>query len=161
MKSGAALNRHNSKQDYETPDEFIEAVERRFGRIEFDLAAHAKNTKHRRFFSKQHNSLEQDWHQLGGLLWLNPEFKYIAPWAEKCKVEAAKGARIALLTPASVGTVWFAEHVHGNALVLGLSPRLTFGGEKTPYPKDLMLSMFGPAGEVPWGRGFDVWRWKL
>jgi hypothetical protein len=45
--------------------------------------------------------------------------------------------------------------VHKHALVLGLSPRLTFVGCPTPYPKDLMLSVFCES----W-IGFDVWRWK-
>lgn len=159
-RTGASLNRGGSKQDYETPDEFVAAVAKRFGRIEFDLAASPHNTKHRRYFSKEQDSLAQKWHQIGGLLWLNCEFANIDPWAEKCAAESLLGARIALLTPASVGTVWFAQHVHGRALVLGLSPRITFVGEPTPYPKDLMLSVFGPPGVVPWSPGFDVWRWR-
>ncbi len=40
-------------------------------------------------------------------------------------------------------------------MVLGLSPRLTFEGTKDPYPKDLMLSVFGYGMN-----GFDTWRWK-
>jgi hypothetical protein len=46
------------------------------------------------------------------------------------------------------------EYVWREAHVYALSPRLTFKGEKWPYPKDCMLSVFG---EQP---GFEVWRWK-
>lgn len=159
-KTGASLNRGGSKQDYGTPWDFIRAVERRFGPITFDLAASPHNAKHERYFSRQDNSLKQDWHKIDGLLWLNCEFALIEPWAAKCREEALLGARIALLTPASVGSVWFSRHVHRRALSLGLSPRLTFEGEKSPYPKDLMLSLFGPVGAVPWCPGFDVWRWR-
>lgn len=42
-----------------------------------------------------------------------------------------------------------------KAMVLGLSPRLTFKGEKDPYPKDLMLSVYGQAYS-----GFDTWNWR-
>lgn len=57
--------------------------------------------------------------------------------------------------PASIGSNWFAEHVHRRALVLGLNgPRLKFEGSPDPYPKDLMLVCYG---ESP---GFDVWRWR-
>lgn len=90
-------------------------------------------------------------------LWLNPEFNNIAVWAEKCAEEARfmRRGRILLLTPASIGTNWFRDHVEGKAMVEGLSPRLIFKGEKDPYPKDLMLSVYGQAHS-----GFGTWKWK-
>ena len=33
----------SSKQDYSTPRAFLDAVEKRFGRIKWDLAAHERN----------------------------------------------------------------------------------------------------------------------
>ncbi len=44
-RTGASMNRGNSKQDYETPDDFIAAVVKRFGRLSVDLAATADNRK--------------------------------------------------------------------------------------------------------------------
>lgn len=41
----------DSKQDYSTPDDFLGAVTRRFGPIQFDLAAHKLNAKHERYFA--------------------------------------------------------------------------------------------------------------
>lgn len=41
----------DSKQDYATPLELIAAVEKRFGKVVFDLAAHSENTKHERYFA--------------------------------------------------------------------------------------------------------------
>ena len=143
-----------SKQDYGTPREFLDAIEQRFGATTFDLAAHAENTTHPDYFSPEVDSLAQDWTQLAGNLWLNPPFGDIAPWAAKCAASAAPHRRIFMLTPASIGSNWFAAHVLGKALVLGLSPRMTFVGAPDPYPKDLMLSIFG---EFP---GFGVWRWR-
>lgn len=150
-----------SKQDYGTPPEFIQAVEARFGMLTFDLAATSRNTVVPdtpsgicRYFSRRKNSLAQDWRMIHGLLWLNPEFERIGRWAEKCAASASSRTRIMLLTPASVGSEWFANHVHPNAITLGLRPRLIFVGERQPYPKDLMLSLFGFGA-----RGFDTWRW--
>jgi hypothetical protein len=40
-----------SMQDGSTPRDFLAAVERRFGPIGFDLAAHRANTKHARYFA--------------------------------------------------------------------------------------------------------------
>jgi hypothetical protein len=44
----------DSKQDYATPAEFIAAVEKRFGPIQFDLAAHRANKRHERYFAPLH-----------------------------------------------------------------------------------------------------------
>jgi hypothetical protein len=41
----------DSKQDYGTPREFLDACEKRFGPIIFDLAAHRGNKKHARYFA--------------------------------------------------------------------------------------------------------------
>jgi hypothetical protein len=104
------------------------------------------------FYGIEENSLSQDWSQLVGNLWLNPPFGSIAPWAKKCRT-IKFSAIIFFLTPASVGSNWFAENVHEKARVFFLSPRICFDG-KNPYPKDLMLSMFG--GPI----GYECWRWK-
>lgn len=145
-----------SRQDYATPWDFIYAVERRFGPLAHDLAAAAETAKATSYFSPETDALDpaREWHTIVGNLWLNPPFADIEPWAAKCKVEAARGARILLLTPASVGSAWFAEHVHRHAMVFGLGPRIKFVGEKDAYPKDLMLSAYG------FGVGFDTWYWK-
>lgn len=44
----------DSKQDYATPNDFLEAVTKRFGPIVFDLAAHRLNKKHPRYFAPSH-----------------------------------------------------------------------------------------------------------
>lgn len=150
-----------SRQDFGTPWPFIRAVEARFGRIEWDLAAHHENSKCGEFFygpGSKHgvDSLVVSWaaRHPTGTLWLNPEFANIEPWAEKCSNEAVRRqGLIAMLTPASVGSEWFAEHVHRKAFVLGIRPRLSFDGN-APYPKDLMLAVFGHGLS-----GFDTWRW--
>jgi phage N-6-adenine-methyltransferase len=146
-----------SRQDYGTPISFIHAVENRFGGpITWDLAAHADNAKCANYYDQRQDSLAQDWTQLRGNLWLNPPFADIEPWARKCKESRVEGRRIFLLTPASVGSLWFAEHVHGHALVLGLCPRLRFEGAKDDYPRDLILSVYSAHMRI----GFEVWKWK-
>lgn len=160
---------HRSKQDYATPREFLDAVEDAFGRLGFDLAASPENTVcPEMFFSTATDSLQEDWHTLPrGLLWLNPPFGSIAPWAEKCALEAQRGAEILFLVPASVGANWFWDHVAPFAHVYALSPRLSFDG-KNPFPKDLILAHFKPPQEITYGgvskqyraHGFSRWQWK-
>lgn len=152
-KTGATFNRGGSKQDYQTPAVFMAAVLKRFGPINFDLAASPHNTQHANFFSEQDDSLRQEWHKIAGNLWLNPPFSNIAPWAAKCHAESQLGARILFLVPASVGANWFRDHVHRHAFILSLNGRMSFDG-KQPYIKDLVLICHG------WGVGFDTWDWR-
>lgn len=159
MKTGAALNRHRSKQDYQTPRAFLEAVERRFGPIVWDLAAHEGNHVAHSWYGPGSESAADSldpsirWHRVGNL-WLNPPFNDIEPWAQKCKNEMADTSygKLSFLVPASVGSEWFAQYVWGHSRVLPLRPRLSFDGVN-PYPKDCMLCVYG---EAP---GFEPWRW--
>lgn len=155
-KTGASLDRANSKQTWRTPLDLLYAVEARFGKIAFDLAAHSRNCVVPNFFSKREDSLHQDWTKLRGLLWLNPPFDDVRPWVKKVSLSAGREKPIAFLTRASVDSEWFYKHVHGKAFVMPLRGRVTFVGAPDPYPAGLMLSYFDGGQTV----GFEPWRWK-
>jgi len=148
-----------SVQEVSTPPEFIRAVEAHLGwNFTFDLAANAANSiRGSNFFGPGstwgEDALKESWTGIG-FCWLNPPYADIGPWAEKCVAEQWAGATIAMLIPAAIGTNYFREHIHGKALVLALSPRLTFVGHTQSYPKDLILCVYGVRP------GFDCWRWK-
>jgi hypothetical protein len=153
-----------SKQDYETPDEFVRAVERLVGiagqGFAVDLAATEANSKGQTCITPEADSLVVNWLRLpsaseGRWCWLNPPFAHLEPWVAKCAYARRNGLRIACLLPAGVGTNWFAAHVAGQAMVLFVRPRLTFVGHDDPYPKDLILCLYdGPrVGYAPW-----VWK---
>jgi hypothetical protein len=95
-----------------------------------------------------------DWSEIDGDRFLNPPFADIEPWAKKSALHRHAG-RTFMLVPASVGSNWYAEHVHGIAHVVALSPRLMFIGETNPYPKDLALLIWSSVCG-----GFSTWRWK-
>ena len=153
-----------SVQEVQTPREFLDAVERRFGVLTWDLAADETNHVTKDWSGPgsevQVDSLAGAWWALPpGFKWLNPPYGNIAPWAEKCANDAHCNwhngpSRIALLVPASVGSNWFANYVDGKALVLFLRPRLTFVGHTQSYPKDLILALYG---EKP---GYECWDWR-
>jgi phage N-6-adenine-methyltransferase len=150
-----------SEQTVQTPPAFVAAVQARFGRIGFDLAATAENSVAGAlaFFGPRsldgEDAFTQEWPR-GKLCWLNPPFGNVRPFATKAAAEAKRGIRTAMLVPASVGSNWFAEHVHGKAMVLALRPRLTFVGQEDPYPKDLILCLYGPW----YPAGFATWQWN-
>jgi hypothetical protein len=154
-RSGASFHRGNSKQNYSTPADFRTAIIKRFGFPAWDLAASAENYfgPKGKFFDEENNSLLHEWHKIEGLLWLNCPFGNIEPWAKKCSEEANNGAKILFLVPCSVGSVWWALHVHQQALVFFLRPRLSFDGMNS-FPKDCALIHYGAAPS------YDLWKWK-
>lgn len=149
-----------SEQIVCTPPEFLHAVQRRFGPIGLDLAATRENRVCPMHFGPGSelalDTLDPKVSWSGRTLrWLNPPFGNIPPFARKC-AEQRHHAPIALLTPAGVSTLWFADFIHGKALVLALRPKLIFVGQEQSFPKDLILSVYGPY-IAP---GFDTWKWK-
>lgn len=148
-----------SVQEVGTPPEFLDAVQKRFGTLEFDLAANRENSVCGPHFFGPGSGLSADslsvwWGAKPMFHWLNPPYSNIEPWAAKCATDRHPEGRIAFLIPAAVGTNYFSRHIHEKALVLFLSPRLTFVGHTQSYPKDLILAMYG---EKP---GYECWRWK-
>lgn len=154
-----------SNQHWGTPRDFLDAVERRFGKIGLDLAAKDDNHVVPAWFGPGSPFEVEDalapstrWHDFVDaqeLRFLNPPFEDIDPWASWC-ASFRNLTTIAMLTHAAVDTKWFEDHVWGKALVLLLRPRMTFVGATEGYPKPLILSVFGPR-VAP---GVDVWRWK-
>jgi phage N-6-adenine-methyltransferase len=158
-RTGASFARGSSKQDYSTPRIFLDAVERRFGKLDFDLAATKENRVAHDFFGPDNHdprfrdSLACNWSTLGGNLWLNPPFARIAPWAAKCAEPLLPRVRIFFLVPAAVGSNWWRDFVHKKALVLFLNGRLSFDG-KDGYPKDCALCVYGAPP------GYECWNWR-
>lgn len=152
----------SSRQDYVTPNDFISAVcgLLEIDRFAVDLAATKTNRKapdHIAWGAEDalsYHSWAQRLH--GGWGWLNPPFGRLAPWARTCQATARDGGRVAFLTPASVGAVWFDRYVFGTARVYFFRPRLCFKGD--PYPKDLMLSIFSP--EALADPFVATWQWS-
>lgn len=169
---GPTMRRHRSNQAHETPWELISAIEKRFGLIEIDLAATAKNRKAGRYITKKENSLKCNWAKMlkGGLGYLNPEFDPVTPWIEKSIEQQIAGARFVDLLQGSMDANWFwkmLRHCH----VYALEPRVTFEGEKDVFPKPLVLSAFncqhndepGKTIERVPGKfhGLYRWHWKF
>lgn len=155
-----------TKQDYGTPPEFIEAMERRWDHIAFDLAAHVGNRVVGDYFGpgslRAEDSLSQDWTQLQGFLYLNPPYSDVEPWAKKCANSIVHGGPvIRMLIPAAIGTNYFREWIWPYANVIALSPRISFlgqeGGKADSFKgRDLMLCEYYYGS----GKNFSCWRWK-
>ncbi len=141
-----------SRQDFGTPVEYLDAIAHRFGRIEFDLAARADNTVAIDFHGPDTDSLRQDWSLPGvRVAFLNPPFENIRPWAAKCESVRMLPRWTIMLVPASMGSLWWRDHVLGKCQADGI-PRMQFREATGLYPKDLacLAYGFGVAGSGYW-----------
>ena len=150
-----------SEQSVGTPPEFLYAVKKRLciGNFDVDLAADTHNAVCANYYDEQMDALADNnsWKVTqGGWAWCNPPYGKISPWVEKASKEAAEGAHIAILVPASVGSNWWRDHVEPYAYQSFLNGRLTFLGHTSPYPKDLALLLY-----TPWCfTGHEIWYWR-
>lgn len=144
-RSRAALER--AKTDYGTPVEIYQQLDELF-RFTIDLAAHASNAKHPRFFSPADNSLAQSW--AGETGFLNPPYgRGIESWLAKARHAAInERAVVVQLIPANVGSAWWR--------------RLVLGAERHDAGR-LVASWWAPETQVLWLRweglitGVHVW----
>lgn len=153
--------KHRSKQDYETPDNFLEAVKDHFDIRNFiiDLAATHKNAKAHDYYTEEMNSLILPWNSFGGWNWCNPPYSNIDPWVHRAYQESREGsyeAKTLMLLPAGVGSNWWKKWVHGKCTVHLLNGRLTFKGATSCYPKDCVLLQYQPGC---WCNDYRVWTW--
>jgi hypothetical protein len=163
------MGRKKGKQDYVTPMDFLDLVEARFSiRFVLDIAASPENARRPAFYTQKDDALKQRWQfDIEGSAvtqgiplafaagWLNPEFNAMRAFAPYCAEMAQAGARFATLTLNSTASGWYRNYVQPNAMVFELGQRLTFEGQKYPFDRDLMLSLWG-MGMV--GHGWWDWR---
>ncbi len=146
-----------SEQSVGTPRVFLDAVEKRFGKIGLDVAALPENAVASRFWTPTDNGLEQSWRSLDGIAFCNPPYGNITPWVTKASFEWwVCGSPSLVLVPASVGSNWWRQRVHREASIYLLNGRLTFVGHDKPFPKDCALLLYGPRA----ADRYTVWDWK-
>jgi hypothetical protein len=156
----AKVNQPHARQDYCSPPELLEAVQVRFGQITFDAACTTENAVAAFGYAYPAvDALAADWSELADQrVWITPPFGLSRAFARKA-AESQQGLMrplVMLLVPASVDSNWYREHTHGKALVLPLSPRITFVGQPAPINRPLMLCVYGPY-ITP---GFEPWQWQ-
>jgi len=129
---------------WETPPEVFEPLHREFS-FTIDVCAQASTAKVPRFYTEEQNALERFW--AGERCWMNPPYgREIYAWTRKARIEAAAGALVVGLLPASTDLAWWHDDVLGHAeIVKWYRGRVRFltGG---PY----RASGFFPSVAVVW-----------
>jgi len=118
------------RNSYETPQWLFDEYNRQMN-FTWDLAATPENTKCEKFMTADIDSLGQSWDFVVGWAWLNPPYKPLKPWIEKCQAECALGTKIVALVPLpTITTLYFnPELVYRMDIVQG---RISFERHGVP-----------------------------
>ena len=111
---GMANGRYNGNgREWSTPPEIFDPLDREF-RFTLDPCATVESAKCERFYTEADDGLAQSW--AGERVFMNPPYgKEIYPWTRKARDEAAAGALVVGLLPASTDLRWWHEDVVGHA----------------------------------------------
>jgi phage N-6-adenine-methyltransferase len=116
VKTGATRNngRYNGNgRHWETPPEIFGPLDREF-RFTLDPCCTAATAKAPHFFTEADNGLGQPWGT--HVVFMNPPYgREIYTWTRKAREEAALGATVVGLLPASTDLAWWHDDIVGHA----------------------------------------------
>jgi phage N-6-adenine-methyltransferase len=162
----------SAKSDWETPRDFFDAMNAKYGPFDLDVCANKINAKCQNYYSleENHDGLKFMWH---GKNWMNPPYGNaehpckknckkkrcvkrgshtlgyipgIKDWVRKALLESQKGCMTVALLPARTDTKWFHKFIYGqkNVEIIFLEGRLKFVGAKDAAPFPSMVVIFRP-----------------
>lgn len=133
----------SQSSEWSTPQEFFDALDREFG-FSLDVCATAANAKCDRFYTKENDALDQDWH---GTCWCNPPYgRGIQNWIRKAYDSSRSGATVVMLIPAHTDTRYWHELVHQASEIRFVKGRLKFSGASRAAPFPSVIIIFRPHG---------------
>lgn len=128
---------HSYKQDWETPDEIFEPLNKEFG-FTLDVCADTHNRKCDNFFGVATDGLSQHWY---GVCWMNPPFGFQGKWVKKAYEESLNGTTVVCLLPARTNTNWWHDYcMKGEIRFIRGRPK--FKGAKHGLPQPLAIVIF-------------------
>ena len=137
----------SSKTDqWSTPPIFFNTLNDEF-HFSLDACASSENAKCVNYYTKEQNSLIQDW---TGTIWCNPPYgREISKWIKKGYCSSINGNTVVMLLPARTDTKWFHEYIYNkpNVELRFIKGRLKFGDCKNAAPFPSMVVIFRPLGE--------------
>lgn len=136
----------SSKDDWETPDQLFQELDREF-HFDLDPCSSHSNKKCDLHYTIKEDGLKQDWK--GHIVFCNPPYgrKTTSEWIKKCYEESQKpGTKVVMLIPARTDTIAFHEYILNKAEIRFLKGRLKFEvngiKHKDPAPFPSMIVIF-------------------
>ncbi|XSE68758.1 DNA N-6-adenine-methyltransferase [Lactiplantibacillus plantarum] len=135
----------SNKEDWETPQDFYDRLNAKY-HFEWDLAASDDNAKCSCYFTRDDNSLEQDWQGLSGNLFLNPPYgRELKLWVKKAATTGLKDKQnLVMLIPSRTDTSYWHDYIFNHAEIKFLRGRLKFevdgiSGDSAPFPSAVVI----------------------
>lgn len=151
----------NYKDEWETPPELMEAIVKRWGPMDLDVAASAKNAKAPLFFTKEDSAMAHLWNEYN--VWMNPPYgRGVGAWISKADHEIRRGRahRVVALLPANTSAKWFALAVACATEVVFLAGRVSFLLDGVPQKGNtggsVVIVFSRRDNPQPWG----LWAWR-
>lgn len=135
----------SGQQDWQTPPELMKTL---YVAFRFDLDPCSPTADRRRapvkakiYFTAEDDGLALPWL---GVVFMNPPYgRALRYWIEKARDEVAMGhaETVIALIPARTDTTWWHDYIAGQADVVFLRGRLSFGkeGQSAPFPSALVI----------------------
>jgi len=121
----------SKKDNWSTPTDFFDQVEKRFGAFDLDPCANHNNSKADLYYTKEEDGLSKEWK---GKVWMNPPYgREIIKWMKKAYDSSLSGAMVVCLVPSRTDTKWWHEYATKGDVEF-IRGRLKFGGSKQPAP---------------------------
>lgn len=141
----------SERDDWETPRDLFDALDRRF-QFDLDPCATHQNHKTERYFTVEDDGLSQDW---DGRVFMNPPYgREISKWIEKAYTESMKPhCQIVVgLIPARTDTKYWHSFVMKATFILFIKGRVHFSeGGSAPFPSAIVVWILTNEDSGSWG----------
>ena len=141
-----AVHFSSASDEWATPEDLFRELDDIF-HFDLDACASVKNTKCPRFFSKEQDSLQQQWK---GTVWMNPPYgRCISAFMRKALEESKRGVTVVCLVPSRTDTTWWHKYARQGQIIF-LRGRLRFGGAtaSAPFPSAIVIYWGGQLGRA-------------
>ena len=127
---------------WETPKDFFDKLDWRFGPFDLDPCATPHNTKCTNFYTEAEDGLSKSWK--GHTVFINPPYgRDIGKWIKKAYEEANEDldTKVVMLIPARTDTKYWHDYVMKAELVFFVKGRLKFGTSENsaPFPSAVVV----------------------
>lgn len=127
--------------DYETPDSVFNPLNREFN-FTLDPCCNAGNRKCKKYFTKKHDGLKQDWAR--HTVYMNPPYgRQIGKWIKKAYESSLRGATVVCLIPARTDTSYWHDYIFHKAEIRFVRGRIRFLSvgicDKAPFPSAVVI----------------------
>ncbi len=146
MPNPIDIHFRSTSAEWSTPDDLFNELNEVF-HFDLDACATPGNAKCQRYFTPEHNALNQRW---TGTIWMNPPYgRAIAAFMKKAYEESLMGATVVCLVLSRTDTRWWHEFARRGETIF-LRGRLKFGGAKTsaPFPSAIVIFYGGRLGQA-------------